>query len=91
VAQLTRSGNLAYELARPVNLYGYWFPRAVAMRIGPVIFLCIPMAATAAFVFPLIGFREWSLGPPISLEATVLFAISISIAFFLAKEKSDTP
>jgi ABC-2 type transport system permease protein len=83
-ANLIRSGNLAYELARPVNLYGFWLSRAVAMRIGPVIFRCIPMIVLAALVFPLIGLRKWSLGLPVSPGAATLFAVSLCVAFLLA-------
>ncbi len=83
-ANLIRSGNLAYELARPVNLYGFWLSRAVAMRTGPVLFQCIPMVVLSAFIFPLTGFGKWSLGPPVSIEAAALFAASLCVAFFLA-------
>ena len=35
-AAMIRQGNVAYELLRPVDLYCFWFCRALALRIGPV-------------------------------------------------------
>ena len=36
VHAMIRSGNVAYELLRPVGLYGLWYAREVASRIAPV-------------------------------------------------------
>ena len=32
IQELIRSGNVAYELVKPIDLYGLWFARSVAMR-----------------------------------------------------------
>ena len=34
IAEQIRSGGVAYELLRPVDLYGFWFARTLAFRAG---------------------------------------------------------
>ncbi len=38
-----RSGNVAYELVRPIHLYGLWFARSFALRLIPTVMRCIPV------------------------------------------------
>lgn len=38
-----RTGNVAYELVRPVDCYWYWFSKAFAFRTAPVILRAIPL------------------------------------------------
>jgi len=35
VHTLIRSGAISFELVRPVDLYTYWFSRAIALRTAP--------------------------------------------------------
>ena len=37
VRQLIRTGNVVYELLRPLDLYAFWYSRAVAMRTAPTL------------------------------------------------------
>src|SRR5262249_37584400 len=37
LAAMVRSGAVAYELCRPIDLYGLWYARAVAHRTAPTI------------------------------------------------------
>ena len=55
------SGNLAYELCRPVRIYNMWFARSVASRLSKAILRCMPILVVAAFL-P----RGYGLGLPIS-------------------------
>jgi ABC-2 type transport system permease protein len=41
------SGDVAYELVRPVDLYGVWYFRAVAMRVAPTALRALPMLVIA--------------------------------------------
>ena len=43
IAAMIRSGNVAYELVRPVDIYALWFSRALAMRTAPVLLRAVPM------------------------------------------------
>ena len=73
VKAMVRSGAVAYELCRPIDLYNLWFTRAMAWRIAPTILRAAPMAILAMFVLPLIGLDEWRLHPP-TLAGGVAFA-----------------
>jgi ABC-2 type transport system permease protein len=84
VAAMIRSGNIAYELVRPVRLYPYWFARTVASRTAPLILRATPMILVSAGLFRLIGAGRWALGPPASLASAGVFLLSILAAMFLA-------
>lgn len=83
VRAMVRSGAVAYELCRPVDLYTLWFMRAMAWRTAPTILRAVPMAVIAMAVFPIIGLEEWSLRPP-SLESGLAFAAALACALLLS-------
>ncbi len=76
IEQLIRDGNVAYELMRPVDVYGLWYARAVALRTAPVLLRSVPMLIPAYLVF--------GMGPPASLGAGLAFTISIFAAAALS-------
>ena len=84
VAALIRTGNIAYELVRPVNLYKLWFFRALAMRTAPVLLRATPMVALAAVIFPLLGAKTLSLAPPAGAAAAAAFALSLLASLLLS-------
>ncbi len=43
VRNMIRSGAVAYELARPLDLYTLWFARQIAARTAPTLLRCIPL------------------------------------------------
>lgn len=45
------SGNIAYELARPMDLYGRWYCQSAANRVAKALLRCIPIFAIA-FLLP---------------------------------------
>ena len=47
VRTMIRSGSVAYEMARPVDLYWLWLARAVAARSAPVLLRATPMFLVA--------------------------------------------
>ncbi len=47
VRTMIRTGSVAYELVRPMDLYGLWFARAVAARTAPLLLRAIPMFVVA--------------------------------------------
>lgn len=55
VTAMIRSGNVAYELLRPVDLYNFWYARAVANRLAPTALRCLPILTVAA----LAGWLPW--------------------------------
>jgi ABC-2 type transport system permease protein len=68
VATMVRTGSVAYELIRPVDLYGLWFSRAFSGRAAPLIMRSIPIFVIASLFF--------GLGAPASATAAALFLIS---------------
>jgi ABC-2 type transport system permease protein len=51
VEEMVRTGNVAFELLRPVDLYGLWFARAVASRTAPTLLRSVPMFVLALLFF----------------------------------------
>lgn len=64
VRAMVRSGAVAYELCRPLDLYTLWFARAVALRTAPTLLRLVPLLVFAMIVLPLVGLDEWRLAPP---------------------------
>jgi ABC-2 type transport system permease protein len=80
---LIRSGGVAYELCRPIDVYAMWYARAVAMRTAPTLLRALPMVVISAIVLPLVGLGEWRLAAPPSLAAGAGFAVALACALVL--------
>lgn len=76
VADMIRSGNVAYELVKPVDLYWLWFSRAIAGRAAPLMLRAIPILVLAGLWHGLRG--------PASGVAAALFAAAILGSLLLA-------
>ena len=83
IRAMIRSGAVAYELCRPIDLYSLWYARALAWRTAPTILRAVPMCVFATVVLPLIGLGEWRLASPPSVAAAVAFAITLVCTLFL--------
>jgi ABC-2 type transport system permease protein len=83
VRAMVRSGAVAYELCRPIDLYGLWYARALAWRTAPTVLRAIPMCLIAALVLPSIGLDEWRLSAPPSLASAIAFAAAIGCTLLL--------
>jgi ABC-2 type transport system permease protein len=83
VRAMVRSGAVAYELCRPVDLYSLWYARAVALRTAPTILRAAPLCLIAMCVFPLIGLSDWRLAPPPTWAAAGGFAAALACALLL--------
>lgn len=84
VRSIIRSGAVAYELLRPIDLYNLWYCRAVAMRTAPAMLRGVPMFAFAAILMPLMGLGDWSLHLPQSWQAAGAFGLSMMGALLLS-------
>ena len=76
VRTMIRTGTVAYELLRPVDLYGLWYSRALASRLAPTVLRAIPMFAVALLF---LGLRL----PP-SLASFAAWTVTTCGAFALA-------
>jgi len=59
------SGNVAYELCRPLDLYNHWFCRAFAQRTAPTLLRAIPLFIVTLFFLP----EKYSMQPPDSFAS----------------------
>lgn len=73
------SGNITYELSRPMDIYNMWFARSVANRLARAILRCVPILVVAAFLpYP------YGMSLPKSFGSFLLFIFTLFIAFLLA-------
>jgi len=84
IAEMIRSGSVSYELVRPIDLYGYWFCRSIALRTATTTLRSIPMFAVAILLLPMLGLESWAMQLPPDWSTFLLFLLSIFCAVLLA-------
>lgn len=72
------SGNVAYELVRPMNLYQMWFTKNLAGRLSKAVLRCIPILTVAAFL-P----RPYGLSLPQGMMELVFFMLSMLLGLMV--------
>ena len=75
VNQLVRTGSVACELLRPIDLYSMWFARSLAARTAPTLLRCLPILIT--------GLLFLGLKLPATISAAILFAVSMCLTLLL--------
>ena len=80
---MIRRGDVAYELVRPVDLYGLWFARTLAMRTANASLRCVPMVLVTGLVLSGTPLERWALGAPDSSAALALFGVAVLAALVL--------
>ncbi|MGP8080080.1 MAG: ABC transporter permease [Dehalococcoidales bacterium] len=78
VIKLIRTGNVAYELCRPLNLYFNWYARLVSLRLVPTLLAGVPL-----FIIVLFLPAQYGAGLPPSMLSALAFLISMTGALFL--------
>lgn len=73
---LVNSGNIVFELLRPLDFYRHWFCRSFALRFAPTLLRAVPVLIIA------IAFFELKLPP--SFGSLVAWMASLLVALFLA-------
>lgn len=76
VERMIRTGTVAYELIRPVDLYWLWFSRSIANLTAPTVLRAVPMVIIAAL---LLGMQA-----PASIGAAAAWALAMAMAVLLA-------
>lgn len=71
-----RNGDVAYELIRPLHLYGLWFTKSFAFRVIPTLLRFAPVLLT--------GWLWFGLSAPHSTAAVFSFCIALLLATFLS-------
>ncbi len=74
--ELIRSGNVAYELCRPADVYGMWLTRCIATRVSRAVLRCFPILIFAAFLPEPYGVRLPDIG------TFCVFLLSMALALF---------
>lgn len=69
------SGNIAYELCRPVSIYSMGVSRAIGARIAEAIMRCIPVLV-CAFLMP----KAYRMTLPVSGVSFLLFLLTMLLA-----------
>jgi ABC-2 type transport system permease protein len=68
-------GGIAYELSRPVDLYGRWFCQSVANRMAKAVLRCFPILIMA-FLLP----APYGLTPPAGWTQLLMFLLSAALS-----------
>lgn len=69
-------GSIAYDLVRPVSLYGRWFCQSAANRLAFTVVNCLPVLLLAFFM-P----EPFRASLPLSVGQALLFLVSTVLAF----------
>lgn len=83
IAEKVRTGDVAYELLRPLDLYAFWYFRTLAFRCAGTTLRMIPMIVFAMVLLPAVGLDSWSLQLP-DPASGLLFALSMTVTVLLA-------
>lgn len=76
---MIRTGDFAYELVRPLNLYNYWFVRILATRLAGTVLRILPVLVVAFCLLP----EEYCMQLPPGSAAFGYFALSLIFAVLL--------
>lgn len=66
------SGNIAYEVCRPLNIYNMWFAKSCATRVAKTFLRCFPILIIASFL-P----ETYKFSGPASIYSFILFLVSV--------------
>lgn len=72
------SGNVAYELCRPADIYAMWFTKNIASRASRAALRCLPILAVAGFL-P----ERYRMHPPAGTGAFIIFLVSVTMGVFI--------
>ncbi len=78
ILEMIMNGNVAYEITRPVNLYGLWFARNLGTRLSRAAMRCVPIFVIS-FLLP----APYGLSLPASIPAFLGFILSMMLGIGL--------
>lgn len=76
--QLITTGNIAYELCRPCDIYGYWYAKLLAQRLSAALLRCFPILIVA-FLLP----EPYRMSLPPNLASFLLFLATLALGLLL--------
>ena len=72
------TGNIVYELCRPIRIYNMWFFRSVAHRMAKAVLRCFPILAVAVFLPEPYGMKL-----PVDLLHFLLFCVALVLGLLV--------
>ena len=75
IYSVINDGSIAYELVRPIDLYGKWYFQAMSNRLTSILVSCLPILVIA-FLLP----DPFKLCLPISILQFVEFLVALILA-----------
>jgi len=75
---LITSGNIAYELCRPCELYGFWYAKLLATRLSSALLRCFPILILSFFL-P----KPYTMTFPPNFMTFLLFLTALFLGLFL--------
>ena len=84
IAEMVRSGSVAYERLRPLDTYFFWYVRAMAWITARIAPRATMMFLFAGLVLPVIGLADWRLRLPPTADAAALFVAAMILAVLLS-------
>ena len=78
VLEQISSGNVAYEICRPLDIYNMWFVKNAANRISKAILRCFPIIIISSLLPGV-----YRLQPPDSIASFILFLLSMILALIV--------
>lgn len=79
LAAMTRTGTLAYELSRPLDLYALWYFRTLGWRLAATALRSVPLL-TIVIAFRFVGLERYAMTPPPSVGSAVAFVCAMLVA-----------
>jgi ABC-2 type transport system permease protein len=83
VEEQIKSGSVAYELVRPLDLYWIWYFRSFAIRVIPTAMRFIPVVAAAGLFFGLTSPDSWAAGGAFALSLLLSATLASAITTFV--------
>lgn len=77
-ANIFIDGGIAYEMCRPISMYGMWFSRSLAGRLSEAALRCIPVLL-AAVLLP----APFKISAPAGPAAFILFILTTILGLFV--------
>lgn len=75
---LIKTGNIAYELCRPVDIYSFWYSKLLSSRVASALLRFFPILLVAFFL-P----EPYALSLPSSLSSGLLFIIALLLGVII--------
>ncbi len=75
---LITSGNIAYELCRPCDLYSFWYAKLTARRLSGALLRCFPILVIA-LLLP----EPYRLSLPSDGSALILFLLTLALGLLI--------